>query len=137
MSKAKNIWTWEMQMKSKLFKGPFILKFRKHKRWIYSLNQWQSDKFSNRLIYLEVMMKMQMHTKSLVYSTVSVCFFDDLKDLKLNSLDIFSLVIFIGGVAFSISHAIIPTEEAEHIKHLAEVNSMENNSFSFGIFLLI
>ncbi|CAF1217232.1 unnamed protein product [Adineta steineri] len=34
---------------------------------------------------------------------------------------LYGLVIFIGGVAFSISHAIIPTEEAEHIKHLAEV----------------
>ena len=44
-----------------------------------------------------------------------------------NSIDalligfVFSLVTFIGGVAFSISHAIIPEDEAEHIKHLAEV----------------
>jgi hypothetical protein len=30
--------------------------------------------------------------------------------------------MFIGGVAFSISYAIIPTEEAENIKHLVEVN---------------
>ena len=30
-------------------------------------------------------------------------------------------VIFIGGVAFSISHAIVSREEAELIKHLAEV----------------
>lgn len=34
---------------------------------------------------------------------------------------LYGLVIFIGGVAFSISHAIIPTEEAENIKHLAEI----------------
>jgi hypothetical protein len=32
-----------------------------------------------------------------------------------------SLVVFIGGVAFSISHAIIPREEGENIKHLAAV----------------
>lgn len=32
------------------------------------------------------------------------------------------LVIFIGGVAFSISHAIISREESEIIKSLAEVN---------------
>jgi hypothetical protein len=31
-------------------------------------------------------------------------------------------------VAFSISHAIIPTEEAEHIKHLAEVKILLNFS---------
>jgi len=31
------------------------------------------------------------------------------------------LVVFIGGVAFSISHAIIPREEGESIKHLAAV----------------
>lgn len=35
----------------------------------------------------------------------------------------FSSVIFIAGVAFSISHAIIPAEEGENIKHLAEVKT--------------
>ncbi|CAF1011498.1 unnamed protein product [Adineta ricciae] len=34
---------------------------------------------------------------------------------------LYGLVIFVGGVAFSISHAIIPAEEAENIKLLAEV----------------
>ncbi|CAF0789140.1 unnamed protein product [Rotaria sp. Silwood1] len=34
---------------------------------------------------------------------------------------LYGLVIFIGGVAFSISHAIIPTEQVGKIRHLAEV----------------
>ncbi|CAF1426397.1 unnamed protein product [Adineta steineri] len=34
---------------------------------------------------------------------------------------LYGLVIFIGGVAFSISHAIIPREEGEKIKHLAAI----------------
>ncbi|UJR26504.1 hypothetical protein I4U23_007831 [Adineta vaga] len=34
---------------------------------------------------------------------------------------LYGLVIFVGGVAFSISHAIIPTEETENIKRLAEI----------------
>jgi hypothetical protein len=50
------------------------------------------------------------------------------KDERLHHLDICSLfvfyyvVIFIGGVAFSISQAIIPIEEADNIKHIVEVN---------------
>lgn len=62
---------------------------------------------------------------------VSVCFSMICTIQNRILLIFFALVIFIGGVAFSISHAIIPTEEAEHIKHLAEVNLMENNCFSF------
>ncbi|CAF2508500.1 unnamed protein product [Rotaria sp. Silwood2] len=34
---------------------------------------------------------------------------------------LYGLVIFIGGVAFSISHAIIPTEQVGNIRHLAEI----------------
>ncbi|CAF3436928.1 unnamed protein product [Rotaria socialis] len=34
---------------------------------------------------------------------------------------LYGLVIFIGGVAFSISHAIIPREEVGNIRHLAEI----------------
>jgi hypothetical protein len=76
-------------------------------------------------------MKMQMLTKSSVYSMVWV-------SMKLVYLNIqnsfskiiyFSIVIFIGGVAFSISHAIIPTEEAENIKHLAEVKTSKKKLF--------
>lgn len=55
------------------------------------------------------------------------------KYIGFNCLDIFyfSLVIFIGGVAFSISHAIIPTEEAENIKHIVEVNNcFQKSKFS-------
>ena len=42
-----------------------------------------------------------------------------------NKASVFRSVIFIGGVAFSISHAIVPREEAELIKHLAEVSRAE------------
>ena len=42
-----------------------------------------------------------------------------------NEADFSRSVIFIGGVAFSISHAIVPREEAELIKHLAEVSRDE------------
>ncbi|UJR22573.1 hypothetical protein I4U23_025620 [Adineta vaga] len=34
---------------------------------------------------------------------------------------LYGLVVFIGGVAFSISHALIPREEGENIKHLAAI----------------
>lgn len=50
-----------------------------------------------------------------------------------------SLVIFVGGVAFSISHAIVLGEEAEIIKHLTEVKHMKINEqyrFRFVLDLL-
>ncbi|CAF1605495.1 unnamed protein product, partial [Adineta ricciae] len=34
---------------------------------------------------------------------------------------LYGLVVFIGGVAFSISHALIPREQGENIKHLAAI----------------
>lgn len=37
--------------------------------------------------------------------------------------------MFIGGVAFSISHALIPREQGENIKHLAAVRNFQNISF--------
>jgi len=40
------------------------------------------------------------------------------------------IVVFIGGVAFSISHAIIPREDGENIKHLAAV-IFKTSFFSF------
>jgi hypothetical protein len=49
------------------------------------------------------------------------------------------LVVFIGGVAFSISHAIIPREEGENIKHLAAVFQTFfpiHHFFSFNRFIL-
>ena len=51
----------------------------------------------------------------------------------------FQSVMFIGGVALSISHAIIPIEEAESIKHIVEVNISPNlflNNFSLDLFYL-
>ena len=52
------------------------------------------------------------------------------KDENADAYKIFSilygLVIFIGGVAFSISHAIIPREEGENIRHLAAVFQSAN-----------
>ena len=40
-------------------------------------------------------------------------------------------MIFIGGAAFSISHAIIPRAEGENIKHLATVTSLIRTLFHF------
>jgi hypothetical protein len=65
-------------------------------------------------------MKMQMRTKSSVYSMVWVSIFH-MKVLIILSKNVYLIVIFIGGVAVSISHAIIPTEDAQNIKRLAEV----------------
>jgi hypothetical protein len=50
---------------------------------------------------------------------------------KINEFIFFSIVIFIGGVAFSISHAIIPQDEAENIKKIAEVKTKKKHIFFF------
>ena len=68
-------------------------------------------------------MKMQMRTKSSVYYMVWVSIFN-IKVLIILSRNIYLIVIFIGGVAVSISHAIIPAEDAQNIKRLAEVKKL-------------
>lgn len=48
--------------------------------------------------------------------------------MSVNSASVFYfIVIFIGGVAFSISHAIIPAEQVGNIKYFVEVKTKPKN----------